>query len=51
MCSTDKKLNGDRECLGMGSVNGAGADVCTVSIIRRKTPYWNRVSAKSSVTS
>lgn len=50
VCSTDKRLTGDRECPGMGTANDTGAvDACTVSMLRRKMAYWKRLGAKFSV--
>lgn len=44
VCSTEKRLTGDRECPGMGTANVTGAvDVC------RKMAYWKRLGAKISV--
>lgn len=49
VCSTDKRLTGDRECPGMGTANVTGAvDVCAVSMLRRKMAYWKRLGAKIS---
>lgn len=50
VCSTDKRLTGDREFPGMGTANVTGAvDVCTVSMVRKKMAYWKRLGAKISV--